>query len=493
MKRIKEYEMKKKLALVLAFLLVLSSFSLVACSNGDTKNGKGGNDGEIITELDPNNRYATTYSPNIPYELKFTGETFNFLIGSIGYHMYAEEENSDLINDTTYRRNNTVADRFGINLNIVKSGFVEDGQGQIDATMHIRSLIESNDTTYHAFSQTQNDGMPQLILEGYFVDWNTVPYINLQDEWWHQNISDDLSFGDKIYVMTGDYALYLQRINCLLFNKEIFDELGLEYPYQDVLDGTWTWDKFLELVKQGAADLNGDGLMTFEDDQWGLLGWAPELCSAMLVSSGYVALEHDADNMPVLNQNVDEAHEIFDRIINVFKDGQYAWSETQSYADQFALFGEGKVMFKDAFLFHMTSYSDTEFDFGVLPYPKWDEETPYMSRSADVSPLTYIPVTNTNLELTGAVLEEMAYQSAKELTPTFFDIVLTTKSTRDVESEEMLPIIKNSSRFFYSGYSPYIPAMVATKINTFSSSYAANLSVYQKNLEDMRELLLDQR
>ena len=482
--------MKKTLALVLALMLVLSAFSFVSCSKAGDDSGKGGNDGEIITELDPNNRYATTYSPNVPYELKFTGETFNFLIGSIGYHMFAEEETSDLINDTTYRRNNTVADRFGINLNIVKSGFVEDGQGQRDATMHIRSLIESNDTTYHAFSQTQDDGMPQLILEGYFVDWNTLPYINLEDEWWHQNISDDLSFGDKIFVMTGDYALYLQRINCLLFNKDIFDELELEYPYQDVLDGTWTWDKFEELVKQGSKDLNGDGLMTFEDDQWGLIGWAPEITAAMLVSSGYVALEHDADNMPILNQNIDGTHEIFDRIVDVFKDGQHAWCETSNYSGQVALFGEGRAMFKDAFLLHMTSYSDTEFDFGVLPYPKWDENSTYMSRSANVSPLTYIPVTNTDLELTGAVLEEMAYQSGKELTPTFFDIVLTTKSTRDVESEEMLPIIKNSSRFYYSGYNPGIQEMVMKNNNTFASDYAANLSKYQENLEEMRELLL---
>ena len=483
--------MKKTLALVLALMLIVSAFSLASCSNNDDDGEKKGNDGEIITELDPNNRMATTFSPNIPVDLRFDGETFNFLIGSIGYYMYAEEETSDLINDATYRRNTLVGEHFGIDVNIVKSGYSEDGQGQMDAAMQIRSLIESNDSTYHAFSQTQNGGgMPQMILEEYFVDWNTIPYINLEDEWWHQFISDDLSFGNKVFVMTGDYSLYIDRINCLLFNKDIFDELGLEYPYQDVLDGTWTWDKFEELIKKGSEDLDGDGLMTFENDQWGLVGWIPELAPAMLVSSGYVALDHDADNMPILNQNVDEAHEIFDRIVNVFKEGQHAWAESSNYAYQNTVFAEGRAMFKDVFLGSIQYFSDTEFEFGILPYPKWDENSRYMNRSADVSPLTYIPVTNSNLELTGAVLEEMAYQSAKELTPTFFDIVLTTKSTRDVQSEEMLPIIKNNSRFFYDGYNPPITAAVLNKNNNFSSSYAANLSKYQESLEEMRELLL---
>ena len=483
--------MKKTLALVLALMLIVSAFSFVSCTGGDNEKGKGNSVDEIITELDPNNRLATTFSPNIPVGTRFDGETFNFLIGSIGYYMYAEEENSNLINDATYRRNTLVGEHFGIGVNIVKSGYSEDGEGQRNAAMQIRSLIESNDTTYHAFSQTQNGGgMPQMILEEYFVDWNTIPYINLEDEWWHQFISDDLSFGNKIFVMTGDYSLYIDRINCLLFNKDIFDELGLDYPYQDVYDGTWTFEKFTELVKQGSEDLNGDGLMTFEEDQWGLVGWVPELAPALLVSSGYIALDRDADNMPILNQNVDEAHEIFDRIVDIFKDGQHAWAESSDYAYQNTVFAEGRAMFKDTFLGSIQAFTDTEFDFGILPYPKWDEDSYYMNRSADVSPLTYIPVTNTNLEMTGAVLEEMAYQSAKELTPIFFDIVLTTKSTRDVESEEMLPIIKNNSRFFYDGYNPTITSMVVAKNNTFASSYASNLSKYQESLEEMRELLL---
>jgi len=483
----------KKLTLILAALLVAvpTTALFASCGQQDTETVVDQVvQEETETDSESSNRLATQFSPNIPEGVKFEGETFGMLIGSTGQSIYAENENSDLVNDANYRRNALVGEHFGVEMNIVKTGAATTGEGQQEATTQFRSLIEANDDTYHTFVHVQHTGMPQMILEKYFVDWNTVPYINMEDEWWYQNITKDLCFGDKVYVMTGDYALYIDKIDCLLFNRDVFDELGLEYPYQDVLDGTWTWDKFEELIKLGAKDLNGDGLMTYGEDRWGLLGWQPELLYALLVSTGYAPLEKDADNMPVLNQNVDETHAIFERVVNLFKDKQSAWSETTDYMSQHNGFSEGKAMFKDLFLGSITTYADVDFDFGILPYPKWDENSEYQNRSSNMTALTYIPVTNSNLELTGAVLEEMAYQSAKELTPLYFDIVLTVKNTRDVESEAMLPIIKNNARFLYSSFIPSIHNMVMSGTNTYSSDFSSKLSAYQEELEEMRELLL---
>ena len=487
--------MKTKVLLAALLVAAVPTVSLFAsCSKQDNKQNdddkqqteQGNNDNQPAEDVDP---LTLDHSPNVPADVKFDGETFGILIGSVGGFMYAEEETSDIVNDTIYNDNLNVEERFGIKLNIVKGGYAATGEGQSQATAQFRSLIEANDTTYHAFMHVQHTGMPQMILEKYFVDWNTLPYVDLEEEWWYQNITKDLCFGDKIYVMTGDYARYIDSIDCLVFNKQIFDDLGLEYPYQDVLDGTWTWDKFEELVAQGAKDLNGDGQMTKDDDQWGLVGWTYELSPALLVSSGFSPLEKDADNMPVLNQNVDEAHEIYGRIVDLFADGKKAIAEASDYSGQINIFTEGRAMFKDVFMGGITGFSETEFDFGILPYPKWDENSEYQNRSSNMTALTYIPVTNSNLELTGAVLEEMAFQGAKNLTPAYFDQVLTVKNTRDVESEAMLPIIKDNARFLYDGYAPGINTMVGNKSNTYASAYASNLTTYQTNLEEMRELL----
>ncbi|MBE6572556.1 MAG: extracellular solute-binding protein [Ruminococcaceae bacterium] len=488
----------KKTATLLAALLVAAvpAVSLFASCTKDEekKNNEGEQGGEQQQEEVEENRLDNEFSPNIPAEdvSKFEGSTFSVLIGSVGGVMYAEEENSKPVNDTVFRRNKLVEDHFGITLNIVKTGVDATGGGQGQATTQFRSLIESGDQTYHAFTHVQHSGMPQMILEKYFVDWNELPYVNLEEDWWYQNITNDLCFGDKIYVMTGDYALYIDSIDCLVFNKDIFDDLGLDYPYEDVLNGTWTWEKFEELVKLGSEDLNGDGMMTMADDQWGLSGWVYELAPALLVSTGYSPLDKDADNMPVLNQDVSAAHDMYQRVVDLFADGQYSVAESNDYNAQILVFTEGRSMFRDTFLGQVTGLSEVEFDFGIIPYPKWDEDSEYMNRSSNMTALTYIPVTNTDLPLTGAVLEELAFQSAKELTPLYFDTVLTVKSTRDVESEAMLPIIKDNARFLYDGYQPNVITQVLNGSNTFTSSYQSNLTSYETQLEEMRELLLSE-
>ncbi|MBR5553471.1 MAG: extracellular solute-binding protein [Clostridia bacterium] len=488
--------MKKSIfSVFLALVLAVSSLASCTKKADETDNTQTPDETEQTgAVVDPENRLSGEYSPNIPEAdvKKFEGKTFSMLIGSTGQSIWAEEENGTLINDTVFRRNKLVEDRFDITLNIVKTGAASTGEGQQQATTQFRSLIESGDQTYNSFVHVQHTGMPQMILEKYFVDWNEIPYVNLSDEWWYENITNDLCFGDKIYVMTGDYALYIDRIDCLLFNKDIFDELGLEYPYEDVLNGTWTWDKFTELVKLGADDLNGDGIMAYADDRWGLVGWAPELLYALLVSTGYSPLEKDENNMPVLNQDVSMAHEQYQRVVDIFADRQSAWNETSNYMSQRDTFTEGRAMFFDVFLGGVTGLAEVEFDFGILPYPKWDEDAEYMNRSSNMTALTYIPVTNPDLELTGAVLEEMAFQSAKELTPVYFDTVLTVKSTRDIESEAMLPIIKNNARFLYDRFYPSIYSMVGSGSNTFTSTYQSSLSQYEADLEDMRELLLSE-
>ena len=488
--------MKKSIfSVFLALVLAVSSLASCTKKADETDNTQTPDETEQTgAVVDPENRLSGEYSPNIPEAdaKKFEGKTFSMLIGSTGQSIWAEEENGTLINDTVFRRNKLVEDRFDITLNIVKTGAASTGEGQQQATTQFRSLIESGDQTYNSFVHVQHTGMPQMILEKYFVDWNEIPYVNLSDEWWYENITNDLCFGDKIYVMTGDYALYIDRIDCLLFNKDIFDELGLEYPYEDVLNGTWTWDKFTELVKLGAEDLNGDGIMAYADDRWGLVGWAPELLYALLVSTGYSPLEKDENNMPVLNQDVSMAHEQYQRVVDIFADRQSAWNETSNYMSQRDTFTEGRAMFFDVFLGGVTGLAEVEFDFGILPYPKWDEDSEYQNRSSNMTALTYIPVTNPDLELTGAVLEEMAFQSAKELTPVYFDTVLTVKSTRDVESEAMLPIIKNNARFLYDRFYPSIYSMVGSGSNTFTSTYQSSLSQYEADLEDMRELLISE-
>ena len=58
-----------------------------------------------------------------------------------------------------------------------------------------------------------------------------------------------------------------------------------------------------------------------------------------------------------------------------------------------------------------------------------------------------IPHTNSNPDFTGAVIDALAYLSARDTTPVLFDISMSQKRLRNEESIEMLQIIKNSGSF----------------------------------------------
>ena len=61
-----------------------------------------------------------------------------------------------------------------------------------------------------------------------------------------------------------------------------------------------------------------------------------------------------------------------------------------------------------------------------------------------------------NLEMTGVILEAMASDSAQNLVPAFYEVLLKSKHTRDDDSEEMLEIVFGN-RVFDWGDTVYCP------------------------------------
>jgi hypothetical protein len=84
-----------------------------------------------------------------------------------------------------------------------------------------------------------------------------------------------------------------------------------------------------------------------------------------------------------------------------------------------------------------------ETDFGILPYPKFDEKQEAYYTRLGGGDLFFTGITSTkeDLERTSAILEAMACDSLKTVVPAYYDIMLKTKLARDEESEEMIDYI----------------------------------------------------
>ena len=94
-------------------------------------------------------------------------------------------------------------------------------------------------------------------------------------------------------------------------------------------------------------------------------------------------------------------------------------------------------------------HRDSELDFGILPYPKLNSEQKEYGHNVSAFHCQFlcVPELVKSYERSGIVLEALAYQGKKLLTPAYYDQTLIGKSVRDEESVAMLDIIFASRVF----------------------------------------------
>ena len=107
-------------------------------------------------------------------------------------------------------------------------------------------------------------------------------------------------------------------------------------------------------------------------------------------------------------------------------------------------FIEGHVMFIPGLAgYFATAMGDMEDDYGLLPYPKWDESQQDFCNTMHAYGTSYvcIPTTVADPDMSGAVLEALSYYGKEYITPAYYETTLKGKYFRDEESAEMLDYI----------------------------------------------------
>ena len=81
----------------------------------------------------------------------------------------------------------------------------------------------------------------------------------------------------------------------------------------------------------------------------------------------------------------------------------------------------------------------------------------------------------------------MAYLSYRDLIPAFYDEILTIKTNRDFETEDMVNIVRDSARFMDSNFlgTSTIYKIVESGTNTLSSTCASQSDAWEIKLMDI--------
>ena len=397
-------------------------------------------------------------------------------------NQYAEEETGDIINDAVYRRNETVKSLFNIEITAIESS-------ETKADDAVNTILAGDDQ-YDILLPHSRSAF-QYAIQNTLVNLNDVKTIDTSKEWWSKDIVDSANINGHLYVLDGDISTHrLHYAFAMYFNKRIFDELGLDYPYQMALDGTWTFDQFSKLVKQGSKDINGDGLIRVDDDQFGYYTWHAYGPIQVLYSGGQRIYSKNAKGIPALTLNSTKTVEIFSKFFSLCNSEDVLMLGA-AQAPKEDPFTSGRAMFADKDLGSAKTMRSMNDEFGIVPWPKFTDNDEYCTVINGHASLLCMPITVSDYDRSGKIVEALCAFGNRDVIPAFYDVSLKTKFARDYESEKMIDIIRDSLiydiGYISGGTFQSAGTTLAQQTNPdFASYYARNES---KAISDLNNFL----
>lgn len=408
--------------------------------------------------------------------------------------VFSESENGDPINDAIYRRNKKTEEE----LNVLLELYPIKAQS---STTEITTPVLAGEDAF-IFALPNGTSLPAIVNKGDMLyDLNSITALDLDASWWDQKSVEELKLSGVSYMATGDLCFYTLAAPVVIYcNRKIVEDNQLENPYEIVREGKWTIDRFFGMAQDAARDINGDGEMT-KEDMFGLVCY--DETNNMLYSGGIRITRHTAEGGIELVMNNERTADIVKKMTEFVKNKSICMfaSNYTGYTNVFfellmATFSDNRALFFSQQLLVALDLRDMKADFGVLPYPKYNEEQTgyYSSGNSSWQTFVIVPVTVKDAEMCGNILSSMGYHAQQMVRPAFVDITTYNKVMRDDDSKEMLNIIFDNMvfdiAFYYNWGSIYSSVLeMIREGRDFSSQYAKSESKVRKEIENTLALL----
>lgn len=438
--------------------------------------------------------------PPVP-TTKYNGEDFviymtnrnNDAVLVRDFEMSEEESKLNVLNESLYKRNKQLQEEFDIVIvPIVEYYSTNTG------TDKVRDANMSNTHTYD-MCIIGTASVSNLAMSGDLKDLNAYGEIDLTKSWWDQNINRDLAVDGKVFYSTGDISLLAtQAMYGLMFNKDMFDANELEYPYQLVNEGKWTFDEMKRLSMLVSEEIVVDDKMDAYD-KYGF-GWINSTCVAFLNASGERVAKVNRDGMIELRITEERASRAVIDYIEFTNDNKHTFNGqkgTSGLTDKTAIgmFADGQLLFRAGEHLCFPHLRDTELNYGILPLPKYDEtQTKYYTPvgSWDAA-YVCVPISTQDDTRTSTIIERAAYISSKIVTPAYYQRTLEGKYVRDEDSAEMITLEINNRMYDiglmydFGGLSSSITTLSTNGRTQFASMLRGVQASAEKAIKDTNE------
>ncbi len=267
----------------------------------------------------------------------------------------------------------------------------------------------AGDGCYDAVYMSPQD-MASLAYLGYLAPFSALEHISLNGRLWREASLNEFCYGGNIYFADSSVS-YINNgavivISC---DKEILGEEAASKIEADVIDGKFTLDRLLNYTK--------DGYVIDNDHS--------PYC--LFAACGYKITENDGYSLTLTNID-GRLKDIDGKIKELSK--SFAPTEPTNVPD-LSKAEEEKYPFTVS-EYRLVSEKESEGKL-IIPLPKYEENEEYISPVRTYSCLYIgVPAGAESYEMSGAVLEALAFFGEKLITPAYF---------RQKDNSELLPLI----------------------------------------------------
>lgn len=435
-------------------------------------------------------------------EYDLTGKTIKILYWEdfTMKEFFGEGNPSDEIDYAIYKRNNAVEERTKVKLEFIAEKGNADNMSKYIKKVEL-DFADSDNAAYDIFA-TYSRVSPTLSVQGYTADLMNLKPLDFSKPWWPKSLINECKIGNQLHFCSGDISTnMLWMMIGTFFNKQLLEDRGIEFPYELVKSGKWTTEVLKQMTQDIYEDADGDGEIS-DGDLFGYTIFDTNI-DALGTSRKFTAVSRDKDGKLIINPTFfgDEMVDYMEMVQAWFTTAQGFYHSSKTNASR-APFYNGNALFITDRLFIAAgkdnASSGTEgidFNFGVVPNPKFDEREEYCTNVGHPF-TTYSISRKTNLKTeTATVLELLAAEGYRYVTPAVFEVAMQLRYSKDSVDAEMYDMIRNNVLFEIGRLMCDTIGTTASNLftktvssNSFSvTSFKVNKKIIQQGIDKVNE------
>ena len=496
-----DYVMKNFIRILTAVLAIIMLVpAAVSCANTADPTETGAN--AITTAPEAGNQdtvpeeVETEVVSNIPADLKFSGETVKILYWQDveNPEFFVEDTNGESVNDAIYARNERVQEQFGITLDFTGTPGNYNNQAAFINTC--TNSTQSGSDAHDIFAGYSMTGAT-LMTKALAQDLTQYPIIEFNKPWWPETLISKATIKDAIYFASGDISTnYLYMMYSTFFNKDMFVDLwgSPDTLYDLVYDQQWTLDKLIEYSTGVFMDQNGDNVAS-EGDRFGFVTINIHF-DAFYTGSDLSTVVTADDGSLVLSDDfyAQKTSDLVAKVCAFLHDSGESWILNNA-----VIFPQNQALFTiDRVHFASKKLKEADFDFGILPVPKYDlDQENYRTCMAFPFTTYVLSPAAPAAEAAAATLELLAYQSYLLITPALFEESMKLRYADAGDDSMMYDYVRNcvvidlgrllTTQVNNYSYNIFRGAVNDNAAGSWDSKTKANGKLFQKKIDSVNK------